>query len=294
MMSKMQVWWMAARPRTLPAGVAPVLIGTAAAYADGQFQWLAACCALVGALLLQIGVNYANDYSDFVNGADTSERVGPTRATQAGLVSPKAMRNAAVLAFLLAIIPGCYIVVRGGWIYVGVGIAAMLIALLYTGGPYPLGYLGLGDILVLVFFGPVAVGGTYHVQALQLTTEVGVASLGPGLLAVALLCINNLRDIDEDRRAGKRTLPVRFGPGLARFEYMACVVIAGLVIPLVMFTLTEHHLFALVPLLVLPIGVPAIRTVYSQPDGPALNKVLAATGRILVVFGITFSISWVL
>jgi len=283
---------MAARPRTLPAGAAPVVIGTAAAYAHGGFHALSAACALLGSILLQIGVNYANDYSDFVNGADTATRVGPTRATQAGLVAPHTMRNAAILVFLLAIAPGSYLVFRGGMVYVAVGVAAILIALLYTGGPVPLGYLGLGDALVLLFFGPVAVVGAFHAQTLTTTPAVWIASLGPGLLAVALLTVNNLRDIDEDRQAGKRTLAVRLGASFARFEYACCIIVPGLVIPMVLFSLTGNRLFPLTPLAVLPLGVHAIRAVYDAPDAPALIRVLGATGRLLAVFSLVFSLGW--
>ncbi len=164
----MRVWWEAARPKTLWASAAPVVMGTAMALADGALHAPSALCALLGALLIQVGTNYANDYSDFVKGADTEARIGPVRATQSGLVSPRTMKRATALVFLLTLVPGAYLVYRGGWPLVAIGVVSILCGILYTAGPWPLGYIGVADLFVLVFFGPVAVGGTYYVQAQEL------------------------------------------------------------------------------------------------------------------------------
>lgn len=259
---------------------------------DGAWHWPSALCALAGAVLIQTGANYANDYLDFLRGADTPNRLGPRRATQAGLVSPAGMRHATILVFALACIPGAYIVYRGGWPFVVIGASSILFAVLYTAGPYPLGYIGLADVFVLVFFGPVALCGTYYLQTGRVTHEAWAAGLATGLLSTALLTVNNLRDIDEDRAAGKRTLAVRFGRGFARAEYAVCLIGAALVIPLYLFVRTGKHLLPLVPLVVLGIGMPAVHTVLTTTDGATLNRVLGTTGKLLLMFGVFFSLSW--
>ena len=289
--SRLNIWIMAVRPKTLPAAAAPVLIGSAMAAADGGFHALSAACALLGALFIQAGTNFANDYFDHAKGTDTPDRLGPTRVTQAGLVTPGAMRAATALAFLLACVPGLYIVVRGGWPFVVIGLASILCGILYTAGPYPLGYLGLGDLFVLVFFGPVAVGGTYYVQALDIHGAVILAGLAPGLISVAILTVNNLRDVDQDRRAGKRTLPVRFGRTFARCEYLLSLILAAGIIPLVLGVLTGHWP-AMVSALTLVIAAPTVRTVFARTDGPALNDALAGTGKLLLVFSALFALGW--
>ncbi|MCC6489995.1 MAG: 1,4-dihydroxy-2-naphthoate polyprenyltransferase [Candidatus Hydrogenedentes bacterium] len=293
--SRVRIWTLAARPKTLWAAVAPVLIGTAMAYGDLRLidAWSFAS-AFFGAVLIQIGTNFANDYFDFVKGTDTATRIGPTRATQAGLIPPEVMRRAYLITFGLALIPGAYIIWRGGWPFVAIGVLSIISGILYTGGPFPLGYLGLGDLFVLVFFGPVAVGGTYYLQTLDITSAALVAGVASGLFSVAILAVNNMRDIDEDRRAGKKTLAVRFGRTFARAEYVLCIVIAAFVIPLYFYATTESRLFALVPLVVIPMSMPAIKTVLVTVDGPALNNVLAKTGKLLLVYSIVFSLGWIL
>ncbi|GMU92226.1 MAG: 1,4-dihydroxy-2-naphthoate octaprenyltransferase [Candidatus Hydrogenedentota bacterium] len=297
------VWISAARPKTLPAAVAPVLIGTAIAYADsGSIHAISLLCALLGAILIQIGTNFANDYYDFVKGTDTAERIGPVRATQAGLVSPSAMRRAFLLLFALAMLPGAYIVYRGGWPFVVIGLVSIACGILYTGGPFPLGYLGLGDIFVLVFFGPVAVGGTYYLHTLRITPEhigltpfdVLIAGLAPGLISVALLTVNNLRDIEQDRAGRKRTLAVRFGRTFARVEYASCVFLAGVAVPIYFSFASDRSFFLLVPVCVLAAGHKPLRAVFTQIDGPILNDALAATGKLLLVFSVVFALGWIL
>lgn len=291
-MKALGVWLLAARPKTLWAGVAPVLMGMAMAQADGVFHAGAALAALAGSILIQIGTNYANDYFDFVKGTDTAARIGPTRATQAGLVTPRQMLGATVIVFALAVLVGVYLVLRGGMPIVLIGVLSILCGVLYTGGPFPLGYLGLGDIFVLIFFGPVALAGTYYVQALRWDAASLVAGLAPGLFSVAILTVNNLRDMDTDVLSGKKTLAVRFGRTFARIEYAASLWFATLVVPGVLCFLRPGHTPALVSAAVFLLALPAIRTVSTQTDGQILNGMLAQTGKLLLIFAILFSAGW--
>lgn len=269
----------AARPRTLPAGLAPVVYGTAFAVADGTFHLVAFLLAALGALSIQIGTNYANDYFDAKKGADTDARVGPRRATQAGLVAPSTMRLAFILAFAVAVLFGAGLVWRAGWPIVGIGVASVVCGVLYTGGPKPLGYLGLGDVFVLVFFGPVAVAGTHFVQGLVFDPVVALAGVGPGLLSVAILVVNNLRDRHTDVHANKRTLAVRFGPKVARVEY-AVAVFVGLL--LTVGTAALRVPLAVVGLVTLPLAFSLIREVWTT-DGAALNPLLGKTAKLLLL-----------
>ncbi|HWR81770.1 MAG TPA: 1,4-dihydroxy-2-naphthoate polyprenyltransferase [Candidatus Deferrimicrobium sp.] len=289
----MPIWIHAARPKTLWAAVAPVLIGTAMAFDQGAVHWLSAMAALLGAMLIQIGTNFANDYFDSVKGADRYERLGPTRVTQAGLVSQSAMRTAVVVTFGLAVAAGTILVWRAGWPIAAIGLVSIACGILYTAGPYPLAYHGLGDPFVLIFFGPVAVGGTYYVQALSIDAAVLFAGLSPGLFSVAILTVNNLRDIQSDRRAGKRTLAVRFGAIFARREYVCCISVST-ILPVTYALITRHHIFSLLTILVVPAALPSIIRVIRNAEGPALNDVLAATGKLLLLYSLLFSIGWLL
>ena len=290
--SPLRTWIMASRLRTLPAAIAPVLIGCAMVIADGHFHVVAATAALLGAIVIQIGTNYANDYFDFVNGADNDKRVGPTRATAAGLIAPQSMRRAFIATFALTIPIIVYLTLRGGWPVVVIGVTSVLSGILYTGGPRPLGYMGLGDVFVLVFFGPVAVAGTYYVQALSVSTEVLVAGLAPGLLSTAILVVNNLRDRETDAEVGKNTLAVRFGPTFARYEYLSALLLA-LAIPPILVAWTEAHWGALTTALVV---IPAWGPVVSMwtEQGRALDPNLGRTGRLLALYSVLFSVGWVL
>jgi 1,4-dihydroxy-2-naphthoate octaprenyltransferase len=292
MVGALTPWLLAARPKTLPAAIAPVLIGTAMAYRDGGFHLLAAAAALVGAVLIQVGTNYANDYLDFHRGTDTEDRLGPTRVTQAGLVSPGAIRNATVVVFTLALVVGIYLVYRGGWPIVIIGLLSIASGLLYTAGPYPLAYVGLADVFVLVFFGPVAVGGTYYVQTLHITPAVIVAGLAPGLFSVAILSVNNLRDIESDRRANKKTLAVRFGEQFARAEFLIAVIVAS-AIPVYMYVFHDGPALAMVATIELLIAIPVARSALTE-TGRVLNDVLAGTGRLLFLYSLLFSVGWIL
>lgn len=291
--SKIKIWILASRPKTLWASVSPVIIGTAMAYAAGKVHWPSAMAALLGAVLIQIGTNVANDYFDYKRGADTKERLGPMRVTQAGLVKPETTRNAFIIIFTLAFLSGLYLIWRGGMPILIIGILSILFGILYTAGPSPLGYTGLADLFVLIFFGPVAVGGTYYVQVLDIHAEVIIAGIAPGLLATAILTINNLRDIKTDRAAGKKTLAVRFGARFARYEYVLSVLLAG-GIPVLLAFYTQSHYMAMTAILVIILAVPSIRTIYSNPDGPAFNKILANTGKLMFFYSLIFSAGWIL
>jgi 1,4-dihydroxy-2-naphthoate octaprenyltransferase len=289
--SGLAIWILAARPKTLWAAVAPVLIGTVMAFERGSVAWLPAAAALFGAVMIQIGTNFSNDYFDWKKGTDTLDRLGPLRVTQAGLVKPETMKTAFTLAFFFVACAGAYLTWRGGWPIAVIGAISILSGILYTAGPYPLGYIGMGDFFVLVFFGPVAVGGTYYVQALDMDTTVLVSGLGPGLLSVAILTVNNLRDLDEDKKAGKKTLAVRFGRNFARVEYLLCILIAS-AIPTSFVLLGQGHSLCLGTLAVPFLAIPSIRKVFTSQDGPTLNGVLAATGKLLLVYSIIFSVGW--
>jgi len=289
----MNPWILAIRPQTLAAGLAPVVIGTAMALGDGLFHAASALMALSVALCIQIGTNLANDYFDFKKGADTSERQGPTRVTQAGLIKPPKVLLAAIVFFVLAALSSLYLIHRAGVSILIIAIASIICGIFYTAGPMPLGYLGLGDLLVLIFFGPVAVGGTYFTQALEINWAVIVAGLAPGFLSMAILAVNNLRDIDTDRRAGKLTLAVRFGRGFAMSEYLFCIIAATLT-PFAVFLITGDHQGIAVASLIGFCAIPCVKGIFTHLDGAWLNQVLGDTGRLLLIYSALFSLGWLL
>ena len=291
--SAIQIWFLAIRPKTLWAAVSPVLIGTAMAFKTGGAHWSSAFAALLGALLIQIGTNLANDYFDFQKGADHGGRVGPMRVTQAGLVKPQTMNQAIALTFALTVFVSAYLVLRGGWPIVVIGVLSILSGIFYTAGRYPLGYLGLGELFVFIFFGPVAVGGTYYVQTLNINWIVVIAGLAPGLLSVAILTVNNLRDIDSDRKAGKKTLAVRFGHAFARGEYLASI-IGAFIIPIVLVATTGENWYCLSTMVLSFFAALLIQKVFKSADGPTLNGVLADTGKLTILYSVVFSLGWVL
>ncbi len=277
----------AARPRTLSASVAPVVIGTTLAWmargADGQPQWnvSAALLAMLGALAIQLACNFANDAADAERGADTSDRLGPRRLVASGLISARAMRAAAALAALIGFGCAVLLAMRAGWPLVALGALAALLAWAYTSGPFPLAYHGLGDAFVLVFFGPVAVSATFYVQTLRFDWLPALMGLAPGLLAVAILAINNLRDVAGDGAVGKRTLAVRFGSTWARREYLFAVAASAVVVLAVSAGtgLPWLAIGVIGPLSLLP----QLRTVHAGLSGVPLNDALAATGRALAI-----------
>jgi 1,4-dihydroxy-2-naphthoate octaprenyltransferase len=290
----MKHWILAMRPKTLWAGACPVMLGTAMAYSDEALHLPSALAALLGALLIQIGTNFANDYYDGVKGTDDDDRKGPARAVASGLIDAKTMKRAMVFTMLLVFVPGAYILWRGGVPFLVIGLVSIASGIAYTGGPYPLAYHGLGDVFALFFFGPVAVGGTYYLQSYALPPEVVVAGFAPGLFSVAILTVNNLRDIEGDARANKRTLPVRFGAGFGRVEYVGAVFAATILIPIGLCAYLQEHYASLAGALVFLIAIPGYRTVFTKTDGPSLNAVLGNTGKYLLLFTILFSIGWIL
>ncbi|GAB4549551.1 MAG: 1,4-dihydroxy-2-naphthoate polyprenyltransferase [Anaerolineales bacterium] len=281
-------WGLAIRPRTLPAAAAGVAMGAALAWRDGAFRLDATLACLFAALLLQIGSNLANDVFDFERGADTHERLGPTRVTQAGLLAPAQVKRGMWLVFALSAALGAYLIWLGGLPILIVGVAAILSAIAYTGGPFPLGYYGLGDIFVFLFFGLASVAGTYYVQAGQVTAAAWWMSVPPGLIITAILVVNNLRDIENDRKAGKRTLAVMFGERAAKWEYLICLLVAYLILPLAALRgLTSW--FSLLAWLSLPLAWRAARGALTQKGRP-LNAVLALTGQTALAFSLLFFI----
>lgn len=283
---------MAARPKTLPASVAPILVGIAAAVADGQFDWSAALAAFLCAMLLQIGSNFANDYFDFFKGADTDERLGPTRATAAGLLTPVAMRSGMVVIFGAAIVVGLYLVWVGGWPIFWLGVAALLAAIAYTGGPFPFGYYGLGDFFVFLFFGLVGVGGTYYLQAGDVTTVTLIAACAVGCLVTNILVVNNLRDIDTDRRAKKHTLAVILGRRGARTEYIVLLIIAYVLLVLLWLG-WQRSPWVLLPWITVPLAIPLVRSIL-YVEGRALNQTLAGSARLSLFFSLLLALGLVL
>ncbi len=279
-----RAWLLAARPKTLTAAVAPVLVGTGLAAFHGVLAWLPAAAALLGAVLIQIGTNLANDYYDFVRGGDTEERVGPLRVTQAGILAPEAVRNGMVAVLVAAMLVGVYLVWVGGWPIVGIGLASVACAVLYTGGPFPLAYHGLGDVFVFVFFGLVAVAGTYYVQGLAWPADAWLAGAGLGALSTAILVVNNLRDIETDRKANKRTLAVRLGPAATKAEYVATLVV-GAVVPIAGVAAFEWPTATLASLAFLPLALGPTRAVLTFVDPRELLSALGGTARLVVVYG---------
>jgi 1,4-dihydroxy-2-naphthoate octaprenyltransferase len=297
---------MAARPQTLPAAASPVIVGVGLAIHNGVFSFLPAVAALVGAALIQIGTNFANDYYDAQKGADTEERQGFTRVTQSGLIAPEEVKRAMVLTFALAILVGTYLVFVGGIPILVIGLASVVSGIAYTGGPYPFGYRGLGDLFVFVFFGVIAVTGTYYVQAAALLAapfpvwippetlpvEALVASLPIAALSTGILVVNNVRDLETDRKAGKRTLAVIFGYRFSGAEYTALFALAYIV-PL-WFFLTGFGVATLFPYLTIPYAASLVRTVRTETSGEALNPALERNGKLLAAYAALFAIGLVM
>ena len=300
--SRREAWVIAARPQTLPAAAAPVVVGTGLAVHDGVFALLPALAALVGAALIQIGTNFANDYYDAVQGADTENREGFTRVTAGGLIAPETVKRAMYLTFAAAIALGTYLVYVGGVPIVVIGLLSVASGIAYTGGPYPLGYHGLGDLFVFVFFGIVAVAGPYYVQAaaaLATPLPVGippetlpaaavVAALPIAALSTDILVVNNVRDKDEDATTGKRTLAVRFGYGFARVQFVAMLVLAYSV-PVWFLLRPGYSVAVALPYLTLPYAVTITRTMLTETAGEVLNPTLERTGRLLAGYAVLFA-----
>ena len=291
--AKLKIWIDACRPKTLPAAVCPVLIGAAMASVHGPINKAVLTVTFLAALMIQIGTNLANDYFDSAKGADTPDRVGPVRATASGLVSAENMLRATVMVFFLAALLGLYLTYIGGKIILVIGILSMTCGVLYTAGPFALGYMGLGDLFVLIFFGPVAVAGTFYLQRQTCHWQVIMASLAPGLISMAILTVNNFRDRFTDQQAGKRTLVVRLGAQFGINAY-AMAIMGACMTPVLLVLLCRDHYYCLLGVLSLIPGVPMIRTIQMHSEPEILNQLLARTGKLLVIYSILFSIGWVL
>jgi 1,4-dihydroxy-2-naphthoate octaprenyltransferase len=287
-MSGFRIWLMAARPRTLPAAIAPVLVGTSLAGFAHVFHPLRFAAALLGALFIQVGTNLSNDYSDARRGADAEDRLGPVRVTAGGLVPPKQVLIATYVSFGLAVLFGVYLIVVAGWELLIVGAASILAGVAYTGGPRPYGYEGLGELFVFLFFGIVAVAGSFFVQVKALHWEAFALAVPVGLLAAGILVVNNVRDIDSDRRAGKRTLAVKLGRERTRALYASVVYLAYLLTP-VTWLFGPTTAWVLLPWLTIPLAAAVVRIVRTRTDGPSLNGALARSGMLQLAFCVLLS-----
>ena len=287
-----RTWVEAARLRTLPAAVIPVVTATALAKAHGHADYEKAAICLLFALLVQIGTNYANDYYDFIKGADTPHRVGPRRAVAAGLITPATMRAAMMLVFVAAFLTGLLLVHEGGWLLLPIGIVSILSGVAYTGGPWPLGYNGLGDLFVFIFFGLVAVSTTFYVQVDYVSADVTSCAAAIGLLAANILVVNNYRDLETDRAAGKKTLVVRFGRRFAVWQY-ALSVLCALLGPVAL-SLYGYRWPVLLPLLLAP-WASSLTGRLARSNGAAEQiELLGATAKFLAAFGVLLSVGLVL
>jgi len=282
-LSPLRLWLLAARPKTLPASLAPVLVGTAPALGAGHFDALAFVMALLGALFIQVGTNLSNDYSDARRGADSEDRLGPLRVTAGGLLPPASVLRATYLAFALAVACGVYLIIHAGWVLLAVGAASILAGVLYTGGPRPYGYEGLGELFVFLFFGLVAVVGSWYVQVQRLPAGPFLLAVPVGLLATAILVVNNLRDIESDARVGKRTLAVRMGVARTRLLYALCLAAAYVMLP-VIWGAGVLDGYVLLPLLTAPLALRVLSVVSHRRDGPSLNGALAGTAQLQLLF----------
>jgi 1,4-dihydroxy-2-naphthoate polyprenyltransferase len=291
--SKFKIWMMSIRPKTLPAACAPVIIGLALAYHEVALHPLRAVITLFAALFIQIGTNLANDYYDFVKGKDTHLRVGPVRATQAGLVSKREMKTAFIIAFTLAGLCGIYLVLMGGIPILVIGILSIAFGILYTAGPFPLGYHGLGDLFVLIFFGPVAVMGTYYLQTSECNLLPFIASIPAGFLSVAILIANNLRDYSSDKQSGKKTLVVKLGYRFGLFQYFFSILIS-FTVPFILVFMTKDHYYSLLSVLVILLALRPFRILLSTREPQKIIGVLAQTSLILFLYSIIFSLGWIL
>ncbi|NGX46354.1 MAG: 1,4-dihydroxy-2-naphthoate octaprenyltransferase [Chlamydiae bacterium] len=284
----MNIWIEAARPKTLIASISPVLLGTVIALDSKALRLSVFLATLIFALCVQVGSNFANDYIDFLKGADTEERRGPRRLVQSGLVSVHKMRLVTLGIFCLAGMIGLYLMQIGGWQIGAVVLLSILLGYYYTGGPYPLGYLGLGDLFVLIFFGPVATAATTYLQTGTISSIAIIAGLAPGLLSTAILAMNNLRDVEQDRKVNKKTLPVRFGVGFGRWETVACLLLPSL-IPFYLFRLTHTHLLSLTSMGYLALAIPLTRALFSDRE---LALLFPKAGKILTLYTILFILGW--
>ncbi len=289
-MNRVQVWVYAFRPKTLVIGISPVAMGATLAISQGIFNPLLFLFTLLTALAIQIGTNLANDYFDFVKGADTQERKGFMRVTQAGLVTPTKMKKAMIIVFSIACLCGSYLIWDGGLPIALLLAVSIVLGVLYTGGPFPLAYLGLGELFAFLFFGPIAVLGTYFLQIGTLSKEAFIIGISPGAFSMAFLIVNNVRDVEEDRLANKKTMAVRFGKTFGKCQYLFSILLS--LVP-ILFFYTDHP-FSLLTLLILLPAIPLMRMMVSYQDSRLLNQLFAKTGQLQWLFTLLFCIGWML
>ena len=285
--SKFESWILASRPKTLLAALVPVIIGSAVAAHHNSFKPIAATVALLCSILIQVGTNFVNDLYDFLSGKDTKERVGPTRALASGLISVSEMKAGVVITFLITFLLGLYLVYLGGWLILLIGIFSIIAGILYTAGPYPLAYNGLGDIFVFIFFGLIGTVGTYYVQTGQVQMIAIWASIPVGALITNILVVNNYRDISEDKSNGKNTLAVKFGEKFTRLQYVMFMILSYAILFVVYFSY-KQSVFVFLPLLSFPIAVKLVRMIYSL-KGNSLNNTLALTAKLSLIYGLLFA-----
>ena len=283
-------WIIAIRPSTLFASISPVIMGISMAYADRVFHLPSALLALIGAIFIQTGTNLANDYYDFIHGVDGPDRIGPPRVTQMGLIKPESIKRAFIISFGIAVVSGSYLVIRAGIPILVIGILSIVFGIIYTAGPFSLANLGLADPLVILFFGPMAVAGTYYVQALDIKGYVIIAGIAPGFISNAMLVVNNLRDIDTDRRSGKKTLAVRFGRKFARAEYIISLIIPFIIPFFLISPLHHYHLFCCASFM---LCFPYVKLLWKEPS-IHYNKLLKTNAVVLFVYSILFSSGWMI
>ena len=290
--SKTESWILASRPKTLPAAIMPVFVGTSIAIYDGLFDLSAAIIALVCSLLIQIGTNFINDLYDYLKGSDKKNRVGPVRVLVNGLISVKEMRIGIAIVFGSAFLLGMYLVYLGGWVVFIIGVLSLIAGYSYTAGPFPLAYNGLGDIFVFIFFGFVGTIGTYYVQAHEISMMAVWSSIPVGALVTNILVVNNYRDIEEDRAAGKLTLAVIFGSTFAKMHYLLFMILSYAILLVVYFTF-KQSLFVFLPLLTLPLSIKLIKMIF-RITGKELNKTLELTAKLSAIYGLLFAVGIIL
>lgn len=283
----MNRWVIASRPKTMTAAIAPVLLGSALAYYESAFDIITFLFILVSACLIQLGTNFTNDLFDYIKGTDNNDRLGPKRAMQAGLISKSEMKKAIFIVFSLSICFGFYLALLGGWVIVGIGLVSILFAILYTGGPYPLAYNGLGDVFVFIFFGLIAVSGTYYLYTDYFSINSFIIGSSAGCLATAILVVNNLRDVDNDKECGKNTLAVYFGKKFTQFEYLLLMIIAY-IIPIYISIDLGNKASIYIVYFTLPISIRLIIDVFYK-NSSMLNETLEATAKLLLLYSLLFS-----
>ena len=284
---KIDSWLIASRPRTLLAAFVPVMVGSAVAFNEGKLKIILSLSALLCSLLIQVGTNFTNDLYDFLKGSDTTKRKGPRRVLASGLIYVGEMKTAIVLTFFTAFLIGLFLVYHGGFVILVIGILSILAGLAYTAGPYPLAYNALGDIFVFMFFGIIGTVGTYYLHTNDLSIVSFISSIPVGALVTNILVVNNYRDIEEDKTAGKKTLAVKLGKNFTRYQFIFLIVLSFLV-PLILFIFFNVSIFIFLPYLTLPIAYKVISMIYTL-NGTQLNSTLELTARLSAIYGLLFS-----